>query len=217
LPEEDKEAINKLKEQVEYDFLKEDIPELIRSCKDGAERTKNIILDLKSFSRMEEMVINDIDIHKEIDTTLNILHNKYKNRITVKKEFSDIPTVESYGGQLNQVFMNILDNAAYAIKDEGEVIIKTYQVDDKVVIEFIDNGCGIPKEHLDKICDPFFTTKPVGQGTGLGMSISYKVIKNHNGDIKIDSVEGEGTKVTVSLPISGLKAKVKEDSTIMPG
>jgi signal transduction histidine kinase len=201
LPEEDIKRIDKILEELEYNFISEDLPSLIKSCKDGAERTKNIVLDLKSFSRSEEMVINEIDVHKEIDTTLNILHNKYKNKITLHKEYGDVPNIEAYGGQLNQVFMNILDNASYAIKEQGDVYIRTRIEEDKLVIEFEDNGSGIKKENIQKIFEPFFTTKPVGQGTGLGMSISYKIIKKHNGNINIESEVGKGTKITITIPI----------------
>lgn len=202
LTQEQKDKIKELKENLEYDFIKDDLPMLIKSCHEGTERTKNIILDLKNFSRLDEMVINDINLPKEIDTTLNILHNKIKNRIEVIKEYEeDFPIVEGYGGQLNQVFMNILDNACYAIKDKGQINIRLKKSEKGVIIEFEDSGCGMSKEQSSKIFDPFFTTKPVGSGTGLGMSISYKVIQQHNGTILVDSVEGKGTKFTIELPL----------------
>lgn len=202
LTQEQKDKIKDLKENLEYDFIKDDLPLLIKSCHEGTERTKNIILDLKNFSRLDEMVINDINLPKEIDTTLNILHNKIKNRIEVIKEYEeDFPIIEGYGGQLNQVFMNILDNACYAIKDKGEIHIRLKKSEKGVIIEFEDSGCGMTKEQTEKIFDPFFTTKPVGSGTGLGMSISYKVIQQHDGIILVDSVEGKGTKFTIELPL----------------
>lgn len=204
--------IKDLKKDVDYEFLKSDLPDLIRSCKEGTERTKNIILDLKNFSRMEEVALSTVDLPKEIETTLNILHNKLKYNITVHKEYEDnLPKIEAYGGQLNQVFMNILDNAAYAIEGndseddkehKGDIWIRIKTVDKNVEIEFEDNGKGMSEETIEKIFNPFFTTKPVGQGTGLGMSISYKVIKNHNGDITVDSEVGKGTKFRITLPIT---------------
>lgn len=202
LTPEHKEKIEALKENIDYDFLKSDLPDLIRSCQEGTERTKNIILDLKNFSRLEEAVINSVDLPKEIDTTLNILHNKFKNKITVHKEYAEnLPNIEGYGEQLNQVFMNILDNAAFAIKEKGDVWIRITNEGDHIKLEFEDNGCGMDEKIANKVFDPFFTTKPVGQGTGLGMAISYKVIKNHKGDISISSKEGKGTKFTITLPI----------------
>ncbi len=195
--------IEKLKNEIDIDFLKDDIKELIRSCVEGTERTKNIILDLKNFSRMEEMVMTQFDIPKEIDTTLNILNNKYKNRITVHKNYEEnLPKIEAYGGQLNQVFMNILDNAAAAIKGNGDVYIDVKRLGDNVEIKFKDTGKGIKKENLSKVFDPFFTTKPVGQGTGLGMSISYRVIQNHYGSINVESEVGQGATFTIVIPIN---------------
>lgn len=202
LTEEHRQKIKELKEEIDLDFLKDDLPELIRSCQEGTERTKNIILDLKNFSRLEEAVINNVDLPKEIDTTLNILHNKFKNKITVHKEYQEnMPHVEAYGGQLNQVFMNILDNAAFAIQDKGDVWIRLKSDGNNAIIEFEDNGCGMDEETRKKVFDPFFTTKEVGQGTGLGMAISYKVIKNHKGRIDLISEKGKGSKFTIILPL----------------
>lgn len=204
IPPEKRIEIEQMKEEMDIDFLKDDIKELIRSCIEGTERTKNIILDLKNFSRMEEMVMAQFDIPKEIDTTLNILNNKYKNRITVHKNYEEgLPKIEAYGGQINQVFMNILDNAAAAIEGNGDVYIDVKKLDDKnVEIKFKDTGKGIKKENLDKVFDPFFTTKPVGQGTGLGMSISYRVIQNHKGTITVESELGQGATFTIVLPVN---------------
>lgn len=202
LSEDKKKELKELKEKVELDFIKEDLPMLIKSCREGTERTKNIILDLKNFSRFDEMVKNTIDLPKEIDTTLNILNNKIKGKIEIVKEYDkDIPLIEGYGGQLNQVFMNILDNACYALKERGTIYIRLQKNEKNVIIEFEDTGCGMNKEQMEKIFDPFFTTKPVGSGTGLGMSISYKVVQRHNGIISVDSTEGKGTKFRIELPL----------------
>jgi len=204
LSEEHKKAYEQMLKDIDYEFLKEDLPDLIKSCHEGTERTKNIILNLKDFSRMEESAITNVELPKEIDSTLNILHNKFKNKITVHKDYhEDVPKIEAYGGQLNQVFMNILDNAAFAVSEmeHGDVWI-TIRKDDKFAyIEIQDNGKGMTEETKNKIFNPFFTTKPVGQGTGLGLSISYKVIKNHNGVIDVVSEVGKGTKFTIKLPL----------------
>lgn len=203
IPDDIKAKIEALKQEIDLDFLRDDIKDLIRSCIEGTQRTKNIVLDLKNFSRMEEMVLTQFDIPKEIDTTLNILNNKYKNRITVVKNYNpDVPKIEAYGGQLNQVFMNILDNAQDAMEETGTLTINVLKQDTNVQIEFIDTGKGIPEENLKKVFDPFFTTKPVGKGTGLGMSISYRVINDHNGTIKVESEVGKGTKFIITLPIN---------------
>lgn len=205
LNEEDRKKIEDLKQEIDYEFLKSDLPDLIKSCKEGADRAKNIIQDLKSFSRMEEASITDVDIPHEIDTTLNILHNKIKNKAEVHKEYMEnVPKIEAFGGQLNQVFMNILDNAVGAIKENGDIWIRINPDDSNknIIIEIEDNGAGMDEETTRKVFNPFFTTKPVGQGTGLGLSITYKIIKNHQGDIRCESELGKGTKFIITLPIN---------------
>lgn len=202
LPEEMQVKIKKIKEDLELEYIKEDLPKLIKSCYEGTERTKNIINDLKNFSRLDELVINDINLPQEIETTLNILCNKFAGKVEVIREYEDgIPIIEGYGGQLNQVFMNIMDNASYALKDHGCLYIRLRKSEKGVIIEFEDTGCGMKQEQLEKIFDPFYTTKPVGEGSGLGMSIGYKVIQNHNGTIFVESTEGKGTKFTIELPL----------------
>ena len=204
--------ISDFKQTIDLDFLKDDIADLIRSCLEGVERTKNIILDLKNFSRMDEMVFSECNIPKEIDTTLNILNNKIKNRIVVHKDYEEnLPKIEAYGGQINQVFMNILDNAQGAIKGTGDIFISAKKEGENIKIEFRDTGCGIKKENLNKIFEPFFTTKPVGQGTGLGMSIAYRVIEAHNGKISVESEQGVGTKITILLPVNHKIEKQAEE------
>ncbi len=211
LADEKRQELKNLKTKIELDFIREDLPLLIKSCHEGTERTKNIINDLKNFSRLDEMVVNNVDLPKEIDTTLNILHNKIKGKIEVVKDYApNLPTIEGYGGQLNQVFMNILDNACYAIQENGTIYIRLQKEGKDVIIEFEDTGCGMQKEQLEKIFEPFYTTKPVGSGTGLGMSISYKVIQQHHGLIFVDSVVGKGTKFRIQLPIK-MKIAVKKD------
>ena len=198
-------AINEMKEEIDYNFLKSDLPELIKSCKEGADRAKNIIQDLKSFSRMEEVAITDVDLPTEIDTTLNILHNKIKNKAQVHKEYMEnVPKIEAFGGQLNQVFMNILDNAVGAIEKQGDIWIRINKdkTGKNLVLEIEDNGVGMDQETANKVFDPFFTTKPVGQGTGLGMSITHKIIKNHQGSISVSSKVGQGTKFIITLPLN---------------
>lgn len=216
IPEDIKKKIEEYKKEIDLEFLRDDINDLIKSCIEGTQRTKNIVLDLKNFSRMEEMVLTQFDIPKEIDTTLNILNNKYKNRINVIKNYDpNTPKIEAYGGQLNQVFMNILDNAQDAMGESGTLTINTYSDNINVKIEFIDTGAGIPKENLGRIFDPFFTTKAVGKGTGLGMSISYRVINDHNGTIEVESEVNKGTKFTITLPINHEKKELSLDEEII--
>lgn len=215
ITDEQRDKIKALKEELELDFIKEDLPSLIKSCQEGTERTKNIILDLKNFSRLDEMTINSINLENEIDTTLNILRNKIKNKINIVKEYEpNIPQIEGYGGQLNQVFMNILDNACYAVENsdssEGKIYIRLKNAENGVIIEFEDTGSGMNKEQIEKIFEPFYTTKPVGKGSGMGMSISYKVIKNHSGDIRVESELGKGSKFTIQLPLEIPKTETTE-------
>ncbi len=211
LTESHKNDIEEKKKEIDLDFIRSDLPSLLNSCEEGTNRTKNIVADLKNFSRMEEAIFSDINLPPEIDTILNILHSKYKDRIVIHKEYEeDLPKIEAYGGQLNQVLMNILDNSIGAIKNEGNIWIKiyTHKDENKCFIEIQDDGCGMDEETKEKIFNPFFTTKPVGQGTGLGLSISYKIIQSHNGQITVNSKLNEGTIFKIELPITQLKQNV---------
>ncbi len=197
--------IDELKNEIDYEFLKNDILELIKSCADGAERSKQIVLDLKNFSRLDQSLIKEIDINESIDSTLNILKNKYKDRINFIREYGELPKLECYAGQMNQVFMNILDNAAQAIEKAGDVIIRTRLENNEFVAEFEDTGQGIDQSILNQVFDPFFTTKPVGSGSGLGLSITYKIVKSHHGTINVESEVGKGTKFTLKIPMDWQK------------
>lgn len=168
----------------------------------GVQRTTKIVKGLKSFARADETELAHYNVNENIDNTLIILYNQYKNRIQILKEYNKIPEIICYAGQINQVLMNILINAIQAIKDEGEILITTDTIkDEKVLIEIKDNGQGIPEEKLKRIFDPFFTTKKVGEGTGLGLSISYGIIKEHGGEIEVESILGNGTIFKIILPI----------------
>ncbi|MDM8537675.1 response regulator [Desulfobacterales bacterium HSG17] len=193
-------TISDYEEEIEVDYLKDDIPELLKDCKDGTARVGKIVGDLKSFAHPgndEQMLI---DINKGLESTLNVVNNEIKYKATVTKDFGDIPLVEGYPQKLNQVFMNILVNAAQAIKGKGEIKIVTKQKGNYVAVSISDNGCGIEKDHLLKIFDPFFTTKAIGKGTGLGMNIAYNIIEEHKGKIDIKSQVGKGTVFTIVLP-----------------
>lgn len=192
-----------LREKVELDFLKEDIPSLMNESKDGITRVRNIVQNLKDFSRVDttqEWV--QADLHHGIVSTLNIVNNEIKYKADVLKEFGEIPDIECLPSELNQVFMNLLVNAAHSIQVErGTITIRTGQEGDNVWVEVQDNGGGISKENLGRIFDPFFTTKPVGKGTGLGLSLSYGIVKKHFGHIDVSSEIGVGTRFKVTLPI----------------
>ena len=192
-----------LREKVELDFLKEDIPTLMNESKDGITRVRNIVQNLKDFSRVDtsqEWVL--ADLHHGISSTLNIVNNEIKYKADVVKEFGEIPDIECLPSELNQVFMNLLVNAVHSIQTErGLITIRTGTEGDTVWVDVEDNGGGIAKENLGRIFDPFFTTKAVGKGTGLGLSLSYGIVKKHFGQIDVFSEVGVGTRFRVSLPV----------------
>ncbi len=196
------------KKDVEFDYIVEDLPKLIRSCEDGARRTRDIVVGLRNFSRLDEAKLKEVDLAEAIRNTLDLLTGELKTRVKVETDFAAVPKVKCYASQINQVLMNLLTNAAQAIDDEGIIRIKTWQDQDMVKLSIKDDGHGISKKNLEKIFDPFFTTKPVGQGTGLGLSISYGIVKKHGGEIDVISEQGKGTEFIVSLPINDLGAEV---------
>lgn len=199
--DEENEIMNNIN-KYDVDELKEDIRLLVKDIRIGATRTAEIVKGLKNFSRLDEAESKISDIHEGLDSTLVLLRSQmtYANVEVVKKYDSSIPVINCYPGQLNQVFMNILSNAIQAMEDKGKIEVVTRNKTDKVVIEISDTGKGIPENIINNIFDPFYTTKDVGVGTGLGLSISYGIIEKHNGDIKAESIEGKGSKFTITLP-----------------
>ncbi|BBO67113.1 hypothetical protein DSCA_10430 [Desulfosarcina alkanivorans] len=193
--------VETVEEEVDIDFIQEDVGELIGDCQEGTDRIKKIVDDLKHFAHPGEDRMTETDINAGIESTLNVVNNELKYKATIVKELGDLPFVHAYPQQLNQVFMNILVNAAQAIEKSGEIKIATAPVDDRVEIRISDTGCGISKAVLNKIFDPFFTTKDVGKGTGLGMNIAYNIIMKHHGDIRVESEVGKGTTFIVQLPV----------------
>ena len=202
LPPEEAKKMKQLWREKDIDFVLEDAQKIIDSAIDGAERTKKIVLGLRNFSRLDEAEKKTVDIHEGIESTLQLLHNEIKNRITVHKNFCELPPLTCYPSELNQVFMNLLSNASQAISNKGDITITTKQDGDNIIIDIQDTGCGIDEKYMDNIFDPFFTTKEVGKGTGLGLSISYNIVKKHKGDITVKSEKGKGTTFTITLPLS---------------
>ncbi|KAA3437044.1 tetratricopeptide repeat-containing sensor histidine kinase [Rufibacter hautae] len=193
--------LEKLKQELEVDELIDESEQLFSSVKNGATRTKEIVKSLKNFTRLDEDNLKKANLHEGLDSTLVILNNQLKNRIKIVRNYGDLQEVNCYPGQLNQVFMNILNNAAQAIPDEGTIAIKTYADDDYAVIKIRDTGMGMSEEVKKHIFEPFFTTKDVGEGTGLGLSISYGIIEKHKGKIEVESRPGEGTEFTIRIPL----------------
>ncbi|MDH3215029.1 MAG: PAS domain S-box protein [Candidatus Krumholzibacteria bacterium] len=169
--------------------------------KTALERIVTIVRSLRDFARLDQADQDEVDIHEGLDSTLTLVHHQFKNRVNIHRDYGKLPKVSCFPNQLNQVFMNILVNSSQAIEDKGDIFIKTYSSADRVVIEIRDTGRGIPKESLDKIFDPGFTTKGAGVGTGLGLSIVYQIIQDHRGEIKVDSEVGKGTTLRIILPI----------------
>jgi signal transduction histidine kinase len=167
----------------------------------ASERIAEIVRSLRDFARLDEAEFQEADIHEGIDSTLTLLHHQLKNRIEVEKRYGDLPRIQCYPNQLNQVFMNLLSNAEQAIDGEGVITIETSRKGNDVVVRIGDTGKGIAADDLDKIFDPGFTTKGVGVGTGLGLSISYNIVSKHRGRIEAESEPGRGTTVTLTLPI----------------
>ena len=199
-----KEILDEIREQkksIKFDYIVDDLGNIIDESLDGANRVRGIVRDLKSFSRSDESEFKMADINAGIESTINIVWNELKYKATLEKEFGDIPPTKCNIGQLNQVFMNILVNAAHAIPTHGTITVKTWSEGSNIYVSITDTGTGIPADILSKIFDPFFTTKEVGSGTGLGLSIAYDIIKKHTGGIKVDSDVGKGTTFTISIPI----------------
>jgi two-component system NtrC family sensor kinase len=204
----EKERIEALEKELDIDFIITDMSELTNSCLDGANRTKDIVTGLRTFSRMDESVFKYTDLHEGIKSTVRLLNTEFKNRIIVHQEFGEIPEVECSPTQINQVFMNLLANAAQAIVGRGNIWIRTRAVGDSVEVQIEDSGTGMSPETVSQIFDPFFTTKKVGEGTGLGLSIAYGLIQKHNGKIDVKSQVGKGTVFTVVIPMSQRVNKV---------
>ena len=210
LPEEIENHIQALKayeDDIDIEYILEDINDLIGDCREGTDRIKKIVLDLKDFAHPGEDKIQTLDINNGLESTLNVVNNEIKYKATVQKLFGEIPTIKGYPQQLNQVFMNILVNAAQAIEKKGEIVVRTCRVEDQVEVKISDTGSGIAPENLQKIFDPFFTTKDVGKGTGLGMNIAYNIVKKHHGTIAVDSQVGKGTTFTIRIPVDGFSGE----------
>jgi PAS domain S-box-containing protein len=200
--EELKAKIAQFKKQADYAFLKEDVADLVKESLDGLKRVRDIVQSLKDFAHIGDTGWQYADLHAGIDSTLTIASNEFKYKATVKKEYGLLPQVKCLASQLNQVHMNLIVNAAQAIKENGVITIRTGCENDWVWVEIGDNGAGIPPDILNRIFEPFFTTKPVGKGTGLGLSLSYNIVAKHGGRIEVSSELGKGTRFTVHLPVN---------------
>ncbi|MBI1921305.1 MAG: PAS domain-containing protein [Geobacter sp.] len=197
------ERISAKRAELKIDRILNDAGELIRESLEGTDRVRRIVQDLKSFSHAEEEESKPADINDCLDSTVNIVWNELKYKVTLVKEYGELPLVTCWPQQLKQVFMNLLMNAAQSIERQGEIRIRTWQEGGSVLVSVSDTGCGMPAEQLERIFEPFFTTKEIGKGTGLGLSISYDIVKKHGGDIFVTSEVGKGTTFTIRLPVAG--------------
>ncbi len=190
------------KRETDLAYLREDILALLDESREGSGRVRRIVQDLKDFSHADpgEWVL--ADLHRGLDSTLNVVNNEIKYKAEVVREYGELPMIRCLPAQLNQVFMNLLVNAAHAIEGHGTIRVRTGTAEDEVWVEISDTGKGIPEEIRNKIFDPFFTTKPVGKGSGLGLSISYGIVQKHGGRIELESQVGHGSSFRVVLPMT---------------
>ncbi|MFS8085716.1 MAG: sensor histidine kinase [Acidobacteriota bacterium] len=196
--------LNEVREQIDYDNIVADLSSILTDCHIGAERVRDVVQNLRLFSRLDEADFKRVDLNEGIESAVRLLSLFYKDgRISLYRDYGDLPPVNCYAALLNQVWMNLLMNAAQAIGEGvGEVRIKTFCVGETVVASFSDSGSGIAPENIKRIFDPFFTTKPIGEGTGLGLSISHSIIQRHTGKIDVESIPGKGTTFTISVPVN---------------
>jgi two-component system NtrC family sensor kinase len=207
-------ALRALKDEVDYEHTLNDLHSIIIDCREGAERIRDVVQNLRTFSRLDEAEFKKVDIHDGLESTLRLLSRFFSSgAVTLRREYGRLPPVDCYAGQLNQVWMNLLANAAHAVKCGGVVSVSTEGRGDSVIVRIRDTGCGIAPENLPRIFDPFFTTKPVGEGTGLGLSVTYAIIERHGGAIEVESRHGEGTVFTVTIPVDARRGAAWEVPT----
>ena len=191
----------------------EDTAALLKDTLFGADQIKELVVNLRNFSRLDQARVAEVNLNDSLEQTLVIARNVLKSRVEIIRRLADIPAVSCSPSQINQVFLNLISNAAQAIEhDEGRLLLKTEADGEHVHVSIQDNGKGIAKEHLEKIFDPFFTTKPIGQGTGLGLSISYQIVQAHGGSIRVASIPGKGSRFVVSLPITTANAQIPKQA-----
>lgn len=195
-------ALETFEQEIDLPFIEEDFKNLMQHAKEGIERIRSIVDQLRGFSHVNTEVTDDVSVEQALDDTVVLAWNEIKYKATVVREYGNIPPVRCSGGELKQVLVNLLVNAAQAIEKSGTITLRTSVKDGFAVIEVEDTGCGIPEEILPKIFDPFFTTKPVGKGTGLGLWISATIVQKYGGSIRAESRVGTGTRFTIQMPLS---------------
>ncbi|MFG6447515.1 PAS domain S-box protein [Roseateles sp. BYS180W] len=211
LPEQLRAQIAQLQREADFEFIHEDLPELLKESDEGLGRVKKIVQDLKDFSRVDHSDWQEADLNAGLESTLNVVMNEVKYKAEVRREYGTLPPVRCLAAQLNQVFMNLIVNAAHAIEKRGVITLRSgcerRNVDGHDApwawIEVQDDGCGMSEEVKRRIFEPFYTTKPVGKGTGLGLSLSFSIVQRHGGQIEVDSTPGLGTRFRIWVPVAG--------------
>jgi two-component system, NtrC family, sensor kinase len=206
LPENARAELGRLKHELDLEYLREDVPVLLRESADGLTRVKRIVQDLKDFSRVDNADWQEADLNAGLESTLNVVYNEVKYKAEVRKNYGRLPPVRCLAAQLNQVFMNLIVNAAHAIDGHGVITLSTGHCGHWVWVEVSDSGCGMSPEVQRRIFEPFYTTKPVGKGTGLGLSLSFSIVQKHQGMIKVQSEPGRGSAFRVWIPLLGDEA-----------
>ncbi|HET8532899.1 MAG TPA: ATP-binding protein, partial [Methylomirabilota bacterium] len=202
LPEADRSRVDARRRELQVDYALKYLDSMISGIREGADRTRKIVGDLRVFARTPDDVWQPVDLHEELESSLTLLNHLLKDRIAVVRKYGALGPVECVRSQIDQVFLNVLANAAQAIKGAGTITIETQRVGPMAVITITDTGPGIAADVLRRIFDPFFTTKPVGEGTGLGLSISYEIVAKHGGEIRAESAPGGGAVFTIRLPVA---------------
>ncbi|MGH7278593.1 MAG: sensor histidine kinase, partial [Candidatus Rokuibacteriota bacterium] len=202
LPEPARQRVGARWETLKVDYALKYLDAMTQGIREGAERARKIVRDLRVFARSEDNVWQPVDLHEELESSLTLLNHLLKDRVAIERKYGALPSVECVRSQVDQVFLNLLANAAQAIHGQGTITIETRAENGAAVVSVADTGPGIPAEILGRVFDPFFTTKPVGEGTGLGLSISYELVKKHRGEITAASAPGGGAVFTVRLPLT---------------
>jgi two-component system, NtrC family, sensor kinase len=195
------------KKKMDFQFIEKDIDQLVSSCIDGSIRAKNVVSALKNFSRLDQSDIKQVDLNELLRETIEIVKFETKDKIDISFDAGKLDSMNCVPSQLNQVFLNVITNSIQSIRGKGEISIITSQIDGEIHVVIQDNGVGISPENLEHVFDPFFTTKEVGEGTGLGLSISYGIVVSHGGKISVQSKVGQGTGVTIVLPLKSAKQR----------
>ena len=201
----DAEDVKEVKEDIRYDYLVSDVRKALQSCRNGAERCRRLVRDLRAFAKGEEIGAQPIDLNEGLETAINLVLRPYQSRIVITKNFNSMPPLLGIAGEIHQVFINLLTNACQAIPDRGEIVVSSRMVEGRHEVVIRDDGIGMAEDVLPRIFDPFYTTRRVGEGKGLGLSISYGIVSKHGGRIVATSRPNEGTTLRLELPTDGYK------------